>query len=113
MTQERDPIRLLRLAADELERERFHPRPLAKTRGEEVIEALRAEGHAEFVRSCDLLQRQGTSHSDVARYFGVSRQTVSDWYHYGHSRNKQLPDYAVRGVGKLLCAAHSGLVSNG
>lgn len=110
---DRDPIRLLRLAADELERERFSPRPLAKTRGEEMVESLRAEGHAEFVRSCDQLAQQGTSHSDVARYFGVSRQTLSDWYHYGHSRNKQLPDYATRGVGKLLCVSLSGLVKSG
>jgi transposase len=52
-------------------------------------------------------------HSDVARYFDVSRQTISDWYHFGSHQRKQLPDYATRGVEKLLSEARCGVAANG
>jgi DNA-binding transcriptional regulator YiaG len=101
---------LLRALAEQAERAEL--RPIVKAHPDR-IDSLRAEVHLDFVRACDKLEQQGLSHSDIARYFGVSRQTVSDWYRFGSHQRKQLQAYTLRGVEKMLVEALCGMVSNG
>lgn len=97
MAQEPNLVELLRAATLAAERQE---RPGLAKAG--PLDEYLCEGHAEFRDLLDELKRYGVNHTDFARHIVRNKTTVHDWYRWGFSERKPIPDYAFRAARAML-----------